>query len=123
MNAVDFKRIEFARTEQWKKLSPILSRYDAMLCPTMAMTAPGVGDRNVEYGKLDADGRYRGLDMTSVFNFVSPCPAFSVPCGFDKAGLPIGLQIVGRRYDDLMALRVGAALEAAMPWADQRPAV
>ena len=123
MNAVDFKRIEFARTEQWKKLSPILSRYDAMLCPTMAMTAPGVGDRNVEYGKLDADGRYRGLDMTSVFNFVSPCPAFSVPCGFDKAGLPIGLQIVGRRFDDLTALRVGAALEAAMPWAEKRPAV
>ncbi len=123
MNAVEFKRIEFARTEQWRKLSPILERYDAMLCPTMAMTARDVDARNAEYGKLDAQGRYRGLDMTSVFNFVSPCPAFSVPCGFAGDGLPIGLQIVGRRFDDLTALRVGAALEAIMPWAARRPAV
>ena len=123
MNAVEFKRIEFARTEQWRKLSPILQRYDAMLCPTMAMTARDVDARNAEYGKLDAQGRYRGLDMTSVFNFVSPCPAFSVPCGVASDGLPIGLQIVGRRFDDLTALRIGAAVEAVMPWAARRPGV
>lgn len=123
MKAVDFKRIEFARTEQWKKLAPILSRYDAMLCPTMAMTARDVDGRDAEYGKLDSGGKYRGLDMTSVFNLVSQCPAFSVPCGFGSDGLPIGLQIIGRRFDDLTALRVGAAVEALMPWADKRPAV
>jgi Asp-tRNA(Asn)/Glu-tRNA(Gln) amidotransferase A subunit family amidase len=123
MTAVDFKRIEFARTDQWNKLSPILQRYDALLCPTMTMTAPDVGARNAEYGRLDSEGKYRGLDMTSVFNFVSPCPAFSVPCGTGSDGLPIGLQIVGRRFDDLTALRVGAALEAAMPWARRRPPV
>lgn len=121
MNAVDFKRIEFARTNQWKKLAPILERYDAMLCPTMAMTARDVDARNAEYGKIDADGKYRGLDMTSVFNFVSQCPALSVPCGFGSDGLPIGLQIVGRRFDDLTALKVGAAVEAIRPWADKRP--
>jgi Asp-tRNA(Asn)/Glu-tRNA(Gln) amidotransferase A subunit family amidase len=123
MNAVEFKRIEIARTEQWKKLSPILERYDALICPTMSMTARDVEARNAEYGKLDANGKYRGLDMTSVFNFVSQCPAFSVPCGFASDGLPIGLQIVGRRFDDLTALRVGAALEAVQPWADKRPPV
>jgi Asp-tRNA(Asn)/Glu-tRNA(Gln) amidotransferase A subunit family amidase len=123
MNAVDFKRIEFARTDQWKKLSPILQRYDALLCPTMTMTAPDVGARNAEYGRLDEAGKYRGLDMTSVFNFVSQCPAFSVPCGMGSDGLPIGLQIVGRRFDDLTALRVGAALEAVRPWAEKRPGV
>src|SRR3546814_14161992 len=77
-----------------------LSRYDAMLCPTMAMTARDVDGRNAEYGKLDSGGKYRGLDMTSVFNLVSQCPAFSVPCGFGADGLPIGLQILGRRFDD-----------------------
>lgn len=123
MNAVDFKRIEFARTDQWKKLAPILERYDALLCPTMAMTARDVEARNAEYGRLDTDGKYHGLDMTSVFNFVSQCPAFSVPCGFAKDGLPIGLQIVGRRFDDLTALKVGAAFEAVRPWADKRPPV
>ena len=49
-------------------------------------------------------------------------PAATVPCGFTKAGLPIGLQIIGRRYDDVTVLRASAAFEAAQPWARRRPA-
>lgn len=48
-------------------------------------------------------------------------PAASVPCGFTENGLPIGLQIVGKRFDDLGVLQASAAFEAAMPWAHQRP--
>jgi aspartyl-tRNA(Asn)/glutamyl-tRNA(Gln) amidotransferase subunit A len=48
-------------------------------------------------------------------------PAASVPCGFTKDGLPVGLQIVGRRFDDLGVLQAAAAFEAAQPWADKRP--
>jgi aspartyl-tRNA(Asn)/glutamyl-tRNA(Gln) amidotransferase subunit A len=48
-------------------------------------------------------------------------PAASVPCGFTEAGLPVGLQIVGRRFDDLGVLQASAAFEAAQPWADKRP--
>jgi len=44
-----------------------------------------------------------------------------VPCGFTRAGLPIGLQVVGRRFDDATVLRVSAALEALHPWAAARP--
>ena len=50
-------------------------------------------------------------------------PAASVPCGFTAAGLPVGLQIVGRRFDDLAVLQAAAAFEAAQPWADRRPAL
>jgi aspartyl-tRNA(Asn)/glutamyl-tRNA(Gln) amidotransferase subunit A len=50
-------------------------------------------------------------------------PAATVPCGFTKAGLPIGLQIVGRRYDDVTVLRASAAFERAHPWARHRPAI
>ncbi len=53
--------------------------------------------------------------MTSVFNLVSPCPALSVPCGFhltpEHSGLPIGLQIVGRRWREDTVLRVARAVE------------
>jgi len=45
------------------------------------------------------------------------------PCGFTKAGLPIGLQIIGRRFDDVTVLRASAAFEAAPPWAQQRPGI
>jgi aspartyl-tRNA(Asn)/glutamyl-tRNA(Gln) amidotransferase subunit A len=54
------------------------------------------------------------------FNF-SGNPAASVPCGFTAAGLPVGLQIVGRLHDDLGVLQASAAFEAVAPWADQRP--
>jgi aspartyl-tRNA(Asn)/glutamyl-tRNA(Gln) amidotransferase subunit A len=54
------------------------------------------------------------------FNW-SGSPASSVPCGFTSAGLPVGLQIVGRRFDDLGVLQASAAFEAAQPWAHLRP--
>jgi Asp-tRNA(Asn)/Glu-tRNA(Gln) amidotransferase A subunit family amidase len=123
MNAVDFKRIEFLRTEMWNKLSPILQRCHALLCPTMAHPAPKVGGKDSDYDWVDEQGRFHGLDVTSVFNFVSQCPALSVPAGFTKGGLPIGLQIVARRYEDLTALNIGKALEMSRPWAQHRPKI
>lgn len=48
-------------------------------------------------------------------------PAASVPCGFTAQGLPVGLQIVGKRFDDLGVLQASAAFEAIQPWADKRP--
>jgi Asp-tRNA(Asn)/Glu-tRNA(Gln) amidotransferase A subunit family amidase len=123
MSALDFKRIEFLRTEMWNKLSPILQRCHALLCPTMAHPAPKVGGKDTEYDWMDEQGRFHGLDVTSVFNFVSQCPALSVPAGFTKGGLPIGLEVVARRYEDLTALTIGKALEIARPWAQERPKI
>ena len=54
------------------------------------------------------------------FNF-SWNPAASVPCGFTAEGLPVGLQVVGKRFDDLGVLQAAAAYEAIAPWADKRP--
>jgi Asp-tRNA(Asn)/Glu-tRNA(Gln) amidotransferase A subunit family amidase len=48
-------------------------------------------------------------------------PAASVPVGFTSGGLPVGLQIVGKRQDDATVLRLAAAYEAAFPWAQHRP--
>jgi len=48
-------------------------------------------------------------------------PAASVPCGFTADGLPVGLQIVGKRFDDLGVLQASAAFEAVQPWAERRP--
>jgi aspartyl-tRNA(Asn)/glutamyl-tRNA(Gln) amidotransferase subunit A len=56
------------------------------------------------------------------FNFTGD-PATSVPCGFTRDGLPVGLQIAGRRFDDLGVLQAAAAFEEAQPWAQHRPAL
>jgi aspartyl-tRNA(Asn)/glutamyl-tRNA(Gln) amidotransferase subunit A len=50
-------------------------------------------------------------------------PGASVPCGFDAGGLPIGLQVVGRRFDEANILVLSAAYERARPWADARSGV
>ncbi len=50
-------------------------------------------------------------------------PAASVPCGFTAEGLPVGLQIVGKRFDDLGVLQASAAFEQAQPWAGKRPSL
>jgi aspartyl-tRNA(Asn)/glutamyl-tRNA(Gln) amidotransferase subunit A len=49
--------------------------------------------------------------MTACFNAFAWCPALSVPCGFTAEGLPVGAQIVGRRFEDRSVLRIGALIE------------
>ena len=71
--------------------------------------------------RLGPKGIIHYSPFTSIFNMTGQ-PAATVPCGFTKAGLPIGLQIIGRRYDDVTVLRASAAFEAAHPWAQRRPA-
>jgi len=121
MGAVAFKRLEALRTEQWLELARVFESFDALVCPTMALPAPPVGTRDSAYTEVDAAGRFHGLDMTALFSNVSQCPALSVPSGFTSDGLPTGLQIIGRRFEDLTVLDIGAGLEAVRPWSQTRP--
>jgi Asp-tRNA(Asn)/Glu-tRNA(Gln) amidotransferase A subunit family amidase len=111
VGAVEFKRLEEVRTRQWQVLAAIFRDYDALLCPTMTRPAPSIDLSDCDFDRTDRDGGYDGLDMTCPFNFVPQCPALSVPAGTTRDGLPIGLQLVGRRFDDASVLRIGATLE------------
>jgi aspartyl-tRNA(Asn)/glutamyl-tRNA(Gln) amidotransferase subunit A len=63
--------------------------------------------------------------MTIPFNIASRCPVLNVPSGFAASGVPTGLQIAGRTFDDVTPFRLGAALERAGFWdyATTRPAL
>jgi aspartyl-tRNA(Asn)/glutamyl-tRNA(Gln) amidotransferase subunit A len=97
-------------------------KYDLLLSPTVATAA-------FELGRLypsTIDGQAVSREASSAFTFafnMTGEPAASVPCGFTRDGLPIGLQIIGRRFDDATVLRASAAYEAARPWADRRPPI
>ena len=96
--------------------------HDLLLTPTVATAAFELG---ILYPNT-IDGRSVTREASSAFTFpfnMTGEPAASVPCGFTRDGLPIGLQIVGRRFEDATVLRACAAFEAARPWADRRPAV
>jgi Asp-tRNA(Asn)/Glu-tRNA(Gln) amidotransferase A subunit family amidase len=123
LSAKDYKRLEIERTEQWRQFYPILQEHDAFLCPTMALPAPPADEGDERYYRDYGDGKFHGLDMTCQFNSIAPCPALSVPAGWTKGGLPIGLQIVGPRWRDDVILTIAKALEFARPWGHHRPPI
>jgi len=113
VSAVELKRIDRLRTQQWRALARVLADHDALICPTTARTAPAVDAGEPAEPEIDPDGTCRESHLTHPFNFVAQCPVASAPSGVDGAGLPTAVQIVGRRFDDATVLRVCAALERA----------
>ena len=114
LDAAGYKKVELLRTAMWHDLAAILARYDALLCPTCAVTAPPVEADDNDYVADLPDGRFQGLDMTCPFNLLPQCPALSLPAGLGEGGLPVGLQVVGRRYADEAVLSMGGAMEDAL---------
>ena len=103
------------------KAMAFFERYDLLLTPTVA--SPPFPHGILYPGEID--GVKVGREASSIFTYpfnLTGQPAASVPCGFTKDGLPIGLQIVGRRFDDVTVLRASAAFETARPWMARRPA-
>ena len=112
---------ELRRTRQWQRVREFLESRDVWITPTMAVPAfplehPHVVEIN---GKPVGKAMQRSL-LTYTFSVLG-LPAISIPCGFTRAGLPVGLQIVGKRKAETTVLRAAAAFEAAQPWADRLP--
>jgi Asp-tRNA(Asn)/Glu-tRNA(Gln) amidotransferase A subunit family amidase len=102
-------------------LGALLADYDALICPTFAIPAlPAeydVTDEIAVNGQPCAN--WMDVMMTLPFNIASRCPVLSVPSGLSRDGVPTGLSIVGRTYDDVTAFRVAAAHEERFPWLDE----
>jgi aspartyl-tRNA(Asn)/glutamyl-tRNA(Gln) amidotransferase subunit A len=101
----------------YQPLGEILEKYDALICPTFSVPA-----LPAEYDSTEA------LDtlMTVPFNIASRCPVLSIPSGRSRDGVPTGLSVVGKTYDDVTVFRVAAAHEQRFPWFDtpeRRPAL
>ncbi len=95
-------------------------RYDLLVTPTLPITAFDAGR------EVPEDWHSTRWPTWTPFSYpfnMSGQPALSVPCGFDSAGLPIGLQIVGGRFRDELVLRAGHAYQQAAPLTDRRPAL
>jgi amidase len=96
--------------------------YDAVLTPTLAQPPPLVGQlRNDEDPGGDFEAQKRFTPFTAPYN-MSGQPAVSLPLFWTDAGLPIGIQLIGRPCDEVTLLRLSAQLEAAAPWSHRRPA-
>jgi len=106
----------------WDSVRPLFERYHLLLTPSVSVTALEVGRLNPAHFPQHAWDWFPWASFSYPFNFTGQ-PAASVPAGFTSSGMPVGLQIVGRRAADLAVLQASAAFEQARPWASRRPAV
>jgi aspartyl-tRNA(Asn)/glutamyl-tRNA(Gln) amidotransferase subunit A len=100
----------------------VMLQVHVLAMPTLPITAPGIGDPSVVIGKHSEDSRLALLRLTRPANLAG-LPAISLPCGFSQDGLPIGLQLIGRRSDERTLLRVAYAYEQETSWHEKYPPV
>jgi aspartyl-tRNA(Asn)/glutamyl-tRNA(Gln) amidotransferase subunit A len=114
LTAVQYVQAQRTREVITQAFTETISRFDALIMPTTPVPA----------GKASEDvPALTWLRSRNTFPFnLTGSPAISLPCGFDDDGMPIGLQIVGRPFDEATVLRVANAYEQASRWHTKRPA-
>ena len=114
--------------EQRKKVYEVLyqyfQNYDILITPTLP--CPAIKPKWQESGTVFPIIGKKALNITSWMTYTYPfnmsgLPAASIPSGWTNSGLPIGMQIVGKRYDEKTVLQVSKAFEEIAPWQDRRP--
>ena len=108
------------RSEFYEVIHTAFKTYDILVTPTTAVPA-------FEFG-IAAPTKINGIEVsptgwqpfTFPFNFTGH-PAASIPCGWTKGNLPLGMQIVSRRFNELLILQVSKAFEDIAPWQDKKP--
>jgi aspartyl-tRNA(Asn)/glutamyl-tRNA(Gln) amidotransferase subunit A len=84
---------------------------DVFVCPTLPFTATGIGETTVVIEGGVAEDMLGAIMQFTGVSSLTGLPALSVPCGFDADGMPIGMQLIGRPFDEATLLRVGAAYQ------------
>ncbi|QRF59520.1 amidase [Variovorax paradoxus] len=115
--AVDLHEATFAKTRCFNELQALFERFDVLVSPTLS-APPLPIDKDVS-GEIEIAGRPAGTVRGAWYPYTYPMnltghPALSMPCGRSAIGLPIGLQLVGRWYDDHYLLDVAALVEQAL---------
>ncbi|MGE0118115.1 MAG: amidase [Dongiaceae bacterium] len=115
----DYLRGLEIETAMYKSLGALFRTYRILLCPTLPLPATKAGESYVKRqlrinGK--PQGRIENWLMTICFNIMSRCPVVSMPSGLAANGVPTGLSVVGRTYDDVSVFRAAAAYERERPW-------
>jgi len=107
--ATDYINAQRLRRAIEREFAGLWPRVDCLFTPTTPITAPRIGETTVTVGSEPEDVRLAATRLVRAINALG-LPAVSIPCGADRRGLPIGLQIVGQPFAEGLVLRVAQAL-------------
>ncbi len=119
VTAQDYLLAQAERDRIAGTLADYFDRHDVLVTPTLAVPPFEIHTRPQQIAGRAIHG-VSWIAFTYPFNLTGN-PAASVPCGFTRDGLPVGMQVVGPRHADALVLKVCAAFEQARPWIDHRP--
>ena len=122
ISAVDYLRAQQARAVFDRAARRLLEDVDLLAGPTEPVTAPPLLQQQVLAGEHEVGTVAALTQYTRPYN-ITGFPAISVPCGFSSEGLPIGLQVAGRPFDEETVLRAAHAYEQSTNWHTRRPPV
>ncbi len=120
VSAVHYLKALEARQAVLGDFKAAFDRVDAILAPTVPVPAPRLGETMLMVGGEQETVRSALIRLNRPGNFTG-LPAISVPCGFTHDGLPIGLQLIGRAWDEARLLQIAHAYERATKWHTRRP--
>ncbi|MHA1730567.1 MAG: amidase [Promethearchaeota archaeon] len=120
VTAVDLMAALYRRETLFAEFRKFFDEYDLMVTPTTAVPAFGHGMMYPPKVAGKSVSTLAWMSFTYPFNMTG-LPAASLPCGFTKDGLPVGMQVVGPRWADLLVLQAAQAFEEVAPWQDRRP--
>ncbi|MDB5390032.1 MAG: Amidase [Planctomycetaceae bacterium] len=120
LRGVDFANALAARHAFWEQVRQVYEKFDLLLCPTLPVPPFAVGQNDAAPIEGEQLEPLQWTRFTYPFNLTGQ-PAASVPAGWTRSGLPIGLQIIGDRFADALVLQAARAWEQLQPWADKRP--
>jgi amidase len=104
------------------KVNAIFEHFDIVLGPTLAKAPLQIGRYEGRGAAYTLSGVLRWVPFNGLWNHIGN-PAAAVPAGFDSDGLPLSVQLVGRPDSERTLFSLAAQIEAARPWADQRPPI
>jgi len=111
ISAVDYLRAQDERRRFASAVRSVLQRVDTLALPTLPLPAVPADMENITVDGMPVSL----LDLTLPFN-LAQLPAISFPCGFTKSGLPLGLQVVGKPFEETTILRVAHAYQQLTDW-------
>ena len=114
-SASDYVQSQRVRKLVNREFAAVLQKVDVLVTPTMTQPAAA-------FEGYDATSTVRGPSFTAPFNLTG-LPAISVPCGFTASGLPVGMQIAGKPFDEPGVIRAAYAYQQEARWFEQRPSI